>query len=114
MIEPRLSSNLLIGALRRQAEAHGGFAVVLHKGDETAGTILILRRVKGAAPCLFERISLLSDNAQWNAIKNQSIDMEDFCASYIARRRQQDPDLWVIELDIPFAERFAEIIQAIC
>ena len=27
-------------------------------------------------------------------------------AQYVARRRQSDPDCWVLELDIPSAERF--------
>jgi hypothetical protein len=31
---------------------------------------------------------------------------------YIARRRRSDPDLWIIELDIPEAERFAA--ETIC
>ena len=33
-------------------------------------------------------------------------------ATYVARRRRSDPDLWIIELDIPEAERFAA--ETIC
>ena len=38
MIEPRLASHILVSGLIRQAEAHGGFAAVLRKGDRTAGS----------------------------------------------------------------------------
>ncbi|HWV11973.1 MAG TPA: DUF1491 family protein, partial [Sphingobium sp.] len=36
----------------------------------------------------------------------------DSLNQYLARRRRSDPDLWVIELDIADAERFAA--ETIC
>jgi hypothetical protein len=113
MTEPRLASDFLVGALRRQAELHGAYATVLRKGDATSGSILLVMREKGANPTLFERFPSLSGNPVWTEIESQSTDKEEFISSYLARRSARDPDLWILELDVPFVERFTAILQAI-
>jgi len=37
----------------------------------------------------------------------QEIENEEEFSSFLKRRRQFDPDLWILELDIASAERFA-------
>src|SRR3546814_16447838 len=53
----RLTSRMLTSALIRRAGQEGGFATLLRKGDEVAGTILLLCLEKGTETGLFERIS---------------------------------------------------------
>jgi hypothetical protein len=104
---PRLASGLLVSALIRQTQAEGGFATVLAKGDATAGAILLVALEKGRVSGLWERIIALSGDYQWTRIGPQDIDNERESDDYISRRRVNDPDLWVIELDIPDAAQFA-------
>jgi hypothetical protein len=102
----RLTATMLASALIRSAEAKGGFAAVLAKGDAQAGAILIITREKGAITGLYERLLALSGGYIWQRAVPQTVDNEGEIAEIVARKRARDPDLWVIELDIPDAERF--------
>lgn len=103
MTEARLTSAMLIGVLVRRVQAEGGFAMVLVKGDPTSGTILVQALEKGQETGFFERIS---DYAGGYRLAPCGPDAADRPA-YIERRRRSDPDLWIIELDVPEAERLA-------
>ncbi|MEQ1549858.1 DUF1491 family protein [Sphingorhabdus sp.] len=103
---------MLVSGLIRQAEAHGGFAAVLRKGDRTAGAILLLRREKGQNPALFERFPSLDGPAAWTRVTIEDIDIEEKISIFIARRVVRDPDIWVLELDVPSAERFTDILAS--
>lgn len=110
MIEPRLASHMLVSGLIRQAEAHGGFAAVLRKGDRMGGAILLLRREKGQNPALFERFPSLDGPAVWTQVTIEDIDIEQKISESLDRRVARDPDIWILELDVPSAERFTDII----
>lgn len=103
----RLTSAMLIGALVRRTMASGGFATVLVKGDPTSGVILIQALEKGRETGLFERVSNFAGGHALMRCGPDPEDGPDSMAQYIARRRKSDPDLWIIELDIAEAERFA-------
>ncbi|MEA3003418.1 MAG: hypothetical protein QOH81_2206 [Sphingomonadales bacterium] len=110
---PRLASSVLASALLRLAEAQGGFGAVLAKGDATAGSILVILLEKGGNPRIFERILQAGGDYAWAAAGPGSSAGESEVPSFIARRRRFDPDLWVLELDIPSAERFADEMNSI-
>ncbi|MBK7161916.1 MAG: DUF1491 family protein [Sphingomonadales bacterium] len=112
MLEPRLASHMLVSGLIRQAEAHGSFAVVLRKGDRTAGSILLLRREKGQNPVLFERFPGHDGPGTWSEVTIEPIEKEEKVSSYLERRAARDPDIWVLELDVPSAERFTDILAS--
>ena len=101
-MEPRLATSVLAGALIRKAQGEGGFAAVLAKGDATSGAILLILTEKGANPRLLERLLQPDGNYAWA----QPIENSAEVPAFVARRRQFDPDLWLIELDVPSAERF--------
>ena len=107
----RLTSRMLASALVRRAGQDGGFATIMRKGDEVAGTILLLCLEKGEALGLFER---MPDYEGGYHLVRCGPDREAFSADspqYMERRVKSDPEIWIIELDIPQAERFAaEII----
>ena len=107
MIEPRLASSILVAALLRRAEAEGGNGAVLAKGDATAGAIAVLLTERGANPRLFERLLQPDGRYAWQESGRQSLDGPGEIQALIERRRRFDPDLWLIELDIASAERFA-------
>ena len=102
----RLTSSVLASALIRRAESLGGFAAVLAKGDPGAGAILILAAEKGRLTGLYERLLGPTGAYEWARTGPQDIENKEEIDSFLARRRARDPDIWLIELDIPDAERF--------
>jgi hypothetical protein len=107
MIEPRIATSVLVGGLIRKAESEGGFGAVLARGDPTAGSILVILLEKGVNPRLFERLLKPEGRYAWQESGSQHIENSQEVPKFIARRRRFDPDFWLIELDIPSAERFA-------
>lgn len=103
----RLTSRITIDALFRRVQAAGGFAAVLAKGDETAGAILLLCSERGEVRQLLERTVDLDGHYRWTPCGPQDVESAETRESYIQRRRRSDPDLWLIELDVADAERFA-------
>lgn len=95
----RLASGVLAGALMRRVQAAGGSAAVLAKGDAQAGAVLVRCAERGAAVAILERV-LGVNGYGWRRVAEADLD------DYAARRRARDPDLWLIELDIPDSERF--------
>ena len=108
----RLTSAILVNALVRRTNAAGGFAMVLVKGDATSGVILIQALEKGRESGLFERVSNFAGGHALMRCGPSPEDGPEALATYVARRRRSDPDLWIVELDIPEAERFAA--ETIC
>lgn len=94
---PRLASRIRIDALIRRISGEGGFAAVLARGDDVAGSIAVVTRELGEelllAPVLgasgrYEFVCMASGSA---------------VPDWIERARRRDPDLWIVELDIPRA-----------
>lgn len=104
MIE-RLPAHLEVGGLIRLTQAQGGFASVLHKGERDAGTILLVLTERGGNPRLFERLPDPDGTRNWQRRQMQDIDNKDILSQYLERRSSQDPDLWIVELDIANGER---------
>lgn len=107
-MEPRIAASVLAGALIRTAESEGGFGAVLAKGDPTAGSILVILLEKGGNPRLYERLLKPGGDYSWEL---SGTDPE--VPGFVAKRRRFDPDLWVLELDVPSAERFAAEMNAL-
>ncbi|PHR21763.1 MAG: hypothetical protein COA41_01260 [Sphingopyxis sp.] len=105
MIEPRLSAEMKVKTLLRMVNQNGGFGTVLKKGDRISGAILIQCVEKGGNPRLLENMPSLDGRPNWQTIWPQSIDNKRELTDYLAQRFRFDPDMWLIELDIPDAER---------
>lgn len=105
MIEPRLSAEMIVQSLIRKTSQQGGFGTVLQKGDLIAGSILIICVEKGENLKVLEKMPGLDGPPTWQQIWPQAIEKQQDLDGYLSRRRQFDPDLWLIELDIPDAER---------
>lgn len=108
MSEPRLAAGLEVSALLARARDAGGFGTVLRRGDEERGSILILLAERGATRFTLQRLLQRDGNYAWEARESEDSAATD---QALARARERDPDLWLIELDIPSTERFiAEMI----
>lgn len=108
---PRLTSAMLVSALVRRVNAEGGFATVIHRGDAQAGAIMVECVDRGTRNLLLERSTGLDGGDGWRMVDAPLAD-EVAYAERLDKRRRFDPDLWVIELDIADAERFAA--ETIC
>ena len=102
----RLPTHLLASALVRRVSQAGGSAMVLAKGDQQAGAILVLTLDRGADPRFFERGMGQNGAVQLIASGPDGFADSLAVADYWQRRRRSDPDLWVIEVDVAGAERF--------
>jgi hypothetical protein len=101
----RLPAHVEVGGLIRLAQTHGGFASVLHKGEREAGTILLIITERGVNPRFFERLPNPDGSRGWSIRTIQNIESKDKFEEYLTRRQTQDPDLWIVELDIANGER---------
>ncbi|MBD2843198.1 DUF1491 family protein [Erythrobacter rubeus] len=111
MSEPtRLPAHLEVSSLIRSAEANGGIATVLSKGERDAGTILLVTMYRGENVRLFERMPQLDGSRTFMATKSQDPEKKHEFSEYLNRRSEQDPDIWVIELDIDNPERFIALL----
>ena len=106
-MDARLPAHLEVAAIRRLAEADGGFATVLAKGERDAGTIaLVILSRGGEGARLFERLPQVDGNRIFIETLQQDTEKQRDFLLILERMRQRDPDLWLIEADVPDSERF--------
>ncbi len=104
---PRLAASIQASALIRRVETLGGTAMVLARGDATAGAILIACCDRGEFRLLLERAAGADGEYRWVRAGPLEAGRAAVPDEYLARRRRIDPDLWLIEVDIAGVERFA-------
>ncbi len=105
-MDARLPAHLEVTGLIRAVEAAGGFATVLARGERDAGTVLIVTMDRAAGATLYERMPQLDGSRPYIAAKRENADLPQEFSEYLARRRHQDRDCWIVELDVPNGERF--------
>ena len=108
----RLASSVLVGALLQRTRAEGGFAVVLAKGDAKSGSVLVILLERGTRAAILERILGPDGAYAWQESGPKTLDNEEEVKKFLTRKRKFDPDLWIIELDVPSAERFTAEMNA--
>ena len=102
-----LASHMLISLLIRRVSAAGGFATVVRKGDRDAGAILILCTENGGNPVILEPRSTLRGGREWVPTGPPPDSDIGLQTQYFDRRMRNDPDIWILELDIAMAAQFA-------
>lgn len=105
-MDARLPAHLEVSSLIRSVNGAGGFATVLSKGDREAGTILVVIVQNGANARVYERMPTLDGTRQWHCSFREVPGKRQEFSDYLHRRGDQDPDLWIVELDIAEGERF--------
>ena len=108
-MQPRLTAGLRVAALLRRCDLAGRAAYVIHRGDDTAGAIaLSVVRPSGRVELWSQEYDFDSDQRPW-VLQAEGASRE--IDATVTRRRAADPDLWVIELELPDAEPLAELID---
>ena len=102
----RLTSRFIVDFLIRKAQTDGGFACILSKGDANSGGILVQCLDRGQTTIFLERRTDFDGKISWNPSGPDQKSPENDRISYVERRKKNDPDLWLIELDIANAEQF--------
>ena len=102
-----LPTHILVSALLKRVNDAGGMGMVRARGDAESGTMLLILNEKDGQSRLVERsIGPLGKPVLLAAGPDDGTDSVARDV-YWQKRRTRDPDLWVIELDIASAERFA-------
>ena len=106
----RLASGVVVAALMRRVQGLGGNAAVLAHGDETAGAILLAIAERGVTLRLLNRRLDPAGDYVWDdtALPPDGGESGKAVNELVERARRRDPDLWVVELDIADAQRFAD------
>lgn len=93
-----LKAKIWVDALIRRAESSFAAAYVVRRGDETAGSVLVkVANCRGEAE-LFVPARDASGARVWTRYRPEPVPEADIDA-YCARRSEDDPDLWLIEIE---------------
>ena len=114
-MSPRLTPQILVAVLRRLAEAEGGTAAVLQRGQDQAGGLLVVLTERGRPVRTAERRTGWEGELTWDVrvVESESPENRQIFQSMLQRRKDVDGDLWMVELDIPHAERFIPQMAAL-
>ena len=96
-----LPASTQVAALARQVQAAGGFATVLHKGNNWGSALLIVHRF-GPHLKAYERVPSFNGRPQWRL----AAEGESAVETFVAAQKRFDTDLWVLELDTADVARF--------
>lgn len=110
-MDARLPAHLEVAGLIRAVEAAGGFATVVSRGERDAGTIALLTIERDRAARFWERMPQLDGSRPFVCTREENTEKQQEFSEYVTRRGAQDPDLWIIELDVPQGERFVAALQ---
>lgn len=84
--------------------------MVLAKGERDAGTVLIVHVFRGEGGVLYERMPQMDGSRPFVATKFQDPEKPHEFSEYLARRRSQDPDIWILEVDIADPARLIALL----
>jgi hypothetical protein len=107
--ESRIPAHLEVSGLIRAVGAAGGFATVIAKGERDAGTLLVVCCGRDRLAAAYERMPQPGGGRAWTLSRQQTTDNPREFWEYCDRRKAQDSDLWIVELDVPEGERFIDM-----
>ena len=94
---PRLTASLWVDAYLTRLRLANIAAYLSHRGDATAGAVLVkVALLDGTARAFHRTFDLTADARIW-ALLAEGAERE--VDALLTRQRSRDPDLWVIELE---------------
>lgn len=98
-MEPRLKTHIQVKALIRRCDLAAVAVAVIARGDPDAGAMLIKFGNREAGTTVLAQARRADGTLGWLRATGAVPLAEAEADAYIARQRQRDPDLWVIELE---------------
>jgi hypothetical protein len=103
-MEARLKSSIQVKALVRRCDLAAIGIVVTARGDPDAGAILVKLCGPDAVAMVLAQARRGDGTLGWLRATGPATVAESEADAYIARQRQRDPDLWVVEVETIAAE----------
>lgn len=98
-MEPRLKAEIQVKAFIRRCAAAGVPALVVRRGDENAGAVVIrVNRLDGSS-VVYAQARRGDGAAIWIRGTGESPVSDDAAEAYLARALRVDPDLWIVEVE---------------
>lgn len=101
-----LRARFWVDALRWRAESAGASIYVAHKGDPDAGVILLKTLLPERKAQLYAPMRNMEGERVWMMPLGADPVPEQDAESYARRRIEDDPDLWLVEVDDPYGRHF--------
>ena len=102
MIEKRLKTYIWVQVQQWRCAQLNLPIYVPHKGDESAGAVIIKIVLLDGCCQVFSQIRKADGSPAWQSRSKSKTPMEEAEADdYIARRLKSDPDLWILEIEDP-------------
>ena len=98
-MQPRLKSEIWAMALIRRCAAVDVPAVLVRRGDASAGVVLVKVNRLGAGCTVYSPTTQGDGSRAWLAATGADPVEETEADAYIERQVGYDPDLWVIEIE---------------
>jgi hypothetical protein len=98
-MEARLKSSIQVKALIRRCDIAAIGVAVTARGDPDAGAILVKLCGRDMAATVLAQARRADGTLGWLRATGAAPVAEPDADAYIARQRQRDPDLWVVEIE---------------
>ena len=98
-MEPRLKAEIWVMAYIRRCFAQNIPAMVVRRGDETAGSVLVKLNRFESGCTVFERTFDMDGRRAWMRATGPELVTEAEADAWIAKQSAFDPDIWVIEVE---------------
>ena len=98
-MEARLKSSIQVRALIRRCDLAAIGVAVTARGDPDAGTILVKLCERDVGATVLAQTRRADGTLGWLRATGAAAVAESDADAYIARQRQRDPDLWVVEIE---------------
>ncbi len=83
----------------RRAQSAGAFAAVVAKGDPDFGDVVVKVNLLNGDARVYTTATTLEGGREWIEPLGEAASVETDADAFLNRRRNADPDVWIIEIE---------------